>query len=128
MPQKGTLVVRVFTSRAQLPVEGAIAAVATPAPDGRQNLVSVMRTNASGVTQRIALDAPDNNLSTDPGSARPFAQYNLVVEHPNYLVAQYTGLQIFAGIETVQEVSLIPAPLPEGAFSPGTVTVPPQSL
>ncbi len=122
MQETGSLRVRVFTSRAQLPIEGASVILAGPIVNGRRELLSIQRTDSSGVAGAITLNAPDNALSQDPGNASPFASYSLVVEHPGYYTAIYDGIQVFSGVQTVQDVSLIPLPQPQ---FPGGRTIPP---
>lgn len=131
MQETGSLRVRVFTSRAQLPIEGASVILSGPVVDGRRELLSVQRTDSSGVAGRITLDTPDLSLSQDPGNAVPFASYTLVVEHPGYYMAVFEGIQVFSGIETVQDVSLNPLPQPiqpEDGDADNPVVVTPQTL
>ena len=129
MPQTGSLVVRVFTSQAQLPVSGATVITSSPVEDGRRKVFSVQTTNSSGVTPPITLEAPDKGLSESPGQASPFSNYSLVVEHPEYYLATFEELQVFPGVETVQNVSLIPLPQPAGDnINAVPVVVTPQPL
>lgn len=109
MAESGTLIVRAFLSLAQFPVSDATVIVSAPDEDGRQRLLSVSRTNESGVAGPIMLDAPEVSGSTTPGSsAAAFASYTLIVEHPDYQLALFDDVQIFPGIETVQDVPMIP--------------------
>lgn len=109
MAQSGTLLVRAFVSRAQLPVSDATIVVSLPDGTGRQKLLSIARTDESGIAGPIMLNAPDVFASLAPGSNTPaFSNYILVVEHPDYQLALYEGLQVFPGVETVQDVPLIP--------------------
>ena len=112
MPQTGSLAVRVFTSLAQLPVSGATVIISSRAADHRHNVFSVQTTDSSGATKPFPLDAPDLSLSESPGGSSPFSDYSLVVEHPGYYLATFEKLQIFPGIETVQNVPLVPLPQP----------------
>lgn len=131
MQETGSLRVRVFTSRAQLPVQGAAVILSTPIEGGRRELLSILRTDSSGLARTVTLNTPDQNLSQDPGNLDPFAAYTIVVEHPNYYLAVFDGVQVFSGIETVQDVALNPLPQPvqpgdDGADAPIVVT--PQRL
>ncbi len=131
MAQTGTLVVRVSTSTAQLPVADATVVVYDLGEDGRRNVHSIQITDSSGGTAPIQLDAPDYDLSQSPGSPLPFASYGMLVEHPDYYVAFFEQLQIFSGVETVQNVSLSPLPQPnnpENDDSAPPVIVTPQPL
>jgi len=108
----GTLTVWVTASRAQLPIEGATVAVTTAGPDNR-TLLSLQVTDESGWTSPITLEsAPGGGMGLTPGGPIPFADYALWVEHPNYEVARIERFQIFPGVDSVQEVSLIPLSRP----------------
>lgn len=129
MPQTGSLVVRAFTSQAQLPVSGATVIISSPSEDGRRKVFSVQITDESGGTQPVELDAPDLSLSESPGGAVPFSDYSLVVEHPEYYLATFEKLQVFPGVETVQNVPLVPLPQPAGSdITAAPVVVTPQPL
>lgn len=128
MSQNGSLIVRVFVSRAQLPVRGATVITALRQPDGKQKLLSIQTTDESGIAGPISLPAPEKAESDNPNPEEsPFSSYTLVVEHPNYQLAVFENLQIFPGIETVQNVALIPLSIPEDDRSNLTI-VTPQSL
>jgi hypothetical protein len=105
----GTLLVQVTTSRASLPVRDATVVVTTPAPDGRHELVSLTETDESGLSGPIQLTTPPSaDGGQTPGGGTPFAMYSLWVEHPEYTLAFVENFQIFPGIESVQQISLIP--------------------
>lgn len=113
MAQNGSLIVRVFASRAQLPIEGATVLVSQRDDQGLHQLLSALVTDESGIAGPISLPAPDMVLSQNPGTPLPFSSYSLVVEHPGYQVAVFRDLQIFSGVETTQSVPLIPLSIPE---------------
>lgn len=128
MADSGTLIVRTFVSRAQLPVSDATVIISSPGADGRQKLVSILRTNESGVAGPITLEAPAAAGSLSPGhNSSAFSSYTLVVEHPNYQLALFDQLQIFPGVETVQDVPLIPLSA-NGRNESDLTTVTPQPL
>jgi hypothetical protein len=128
MAQNGTLLVRAFVSNAQLPVPGATVIVSKPEPNGRQRLLSIQLTNENGVAGPITLEAPDTAGSLNPGNnGSSFYDYTLLVEHPGYQLAVFEELQIFPGVETVQDIPLIPLSA-NGRNESDTVTVTPQPL
>lgn len=128
MAQSGTLFVRTFVSRAQLPVSGATVIVSVPQADGRHKLLAIRQTNESGVAGPITLEAPEASESLTPGhNGTAFSTYTLVVEHPDYQLAVFDQLQVFPGVETVQDVPLIPLSANERDRS-DLVTVTPQPL
>ena len=129
MPQTGSLVVRAFTSQAQLPVSGATVIISNHEEDGRRKVYSIQTTDESGGTKPFELEAPDEALGMSPGQAAPFSNYSLVVEHPEYYLATFEKLQVFPGVETVQNVPLTPLPQPSaGQDSAEPVIVTPQPL
>jgi hypothetical protein len=105
----GTLLVQVTTSRASLPVRDATVVVTSAALDGRHELVCLTQTDESGLTEPIQLPTPSSpDGGQTPGGSVPFAMYSLWVEHPEYTLAFVENFQVFPGIESVQQVSLVP--------------------
>lgn len=128
MAETGTLLVRTYVSNAQIPIPGATVIVSKPNGSGRQTLLSIQRTDESGVSAPITLEAPEPAGSLTPGNNGPaFSDYTLVVEHPDYQLALFDKLQIFPGVETVQDVPLIPLSANERNEN-DLVTVTPQPL
>ena len=115
MQQQGTLVVRVYTTQAQLPVEGATVVVTRREGDGMPELLSVQTTDSSGRTHPVSVESPAVGESVSPGGRDPFAIFTVWAEHPGYAMLRAEGVQIFPGVETVQEMEMIP--LGEGEFS-----------
>ena len=68
---KGRLVVRVYTSRAELPIVDATVVVTQRNQDGKYKLLSVQATNSSGMTQPITIPTPLLGESTHPGAQLP---------------------------------------------------------
>ena len=113
---KGRLVVRVYTSRAELPIVDATVVVTQRNQDGKYKLLSVQATNSSGMTQPITIPTPLLGESTHPGAQLPpFAICDVWAEHPSYAMLLVEGVQIFQGVETLQSMEL--TPLSEGQSS-----------
>ena len=128
MPEKGTLIIRTYLSTAQFPVSDATVIISAPNGDGRQKLISILMTDQSGIAGPVSLDAPTPEGSQTPGTPdSAFSTYTLVVEHPDYQLAVFSPLQIFPGVETVQDVPLIPLS-PGGNDSQDLTSVTPQPL
>lgn len=109
MAETGTLRVRTYVSTAQFPVSGATVIVSAPNKDGRHKLLFIALTDQNGVVGPITLDAPARELGLTPGQKETaFSSYTIVVEHPDYQLAVFEQLQVFSGIETIQDVPLIP--------------------
>lgn len=119
MQATGTLSVRVYTSQAQIPLEGATVVVAAPGKEGKWKLLSIQNTNSSGMVQPVRIDAPALGESTSPGGlpgdGAPFAACSVWAEQPGYAMLQMENVQIFPGVETVQDMEL--TPLPQGLCS-----------
>lgn len=132
MPQTGSLVVRAFTSQAQFPVSGATVIITSRDEQGRYSVYSIQTTDQSGGTPPFELQAPDISLGLSPNDGQgeaPYSSYSLIVEHPEYFLATFDRLQVFPGVETVQNVPLVPLPQPMGsAQNPEAVVVTPQPL
>ena len=113
---KGRLVVRVYTSRAELPIVDATVVVTQRNQDGKYKLLSVQATNSSGMTQPITIPTPLLGESTHPGAQLPpFAICDVWGVHPGYAMLLVEGVQIFDGVETLQDMEL--EPLTEGQSS-----------
>lgn len=119
MQATGTLSVRVYTSQAQIPLEGATVVVAAPGKEGKWKLLSIQNTDSSGKIRTITIDAPALGESTSPGGLPgpgvPFATCSVWAEQPGYAMLQVENVQIFPGVETMQSMELIP--LPQGLCS-----------
>ena len=119
MQATGTLSVRVFTSQAQIPLEGATVVVAAPGEGGKWKLLSIQNTDSSGLIHSVQINAPPLGESTSPnglpGNGAPFALCNVWAEQPGYAMLQVENVQIFPGVETMQDMELIP--LPQGLCS-----------
>lgn len=119
MQATGTLSVRVFTSRAQIPLEGATVVVAAAGEEGKRKLLSIQNTDSSGLIEPVTIDAPPTGESTSPGGlpgpGLPFALCDVWAEQPGYIMLRVENVQIFPGVETVQNMEL--TPLPQGMCS-----------
>lgn len=126
MSKSGSLLVRVFLSRAQFPIPGATVAVYTVLPNRKRKLFAVRITDESGIAGPLFLPTGDS-MGLTPNSPTPFTDYQLIVEHPDYQLAVFKDIQLFPDVETVQDVPLIPLSVSE-APDFNTTTVTPQPL
>ena len=119
MQATGTLSVRVYTSQAQIPLEGATVVVASPGTEGKWRLLSIQNTDNSGMIQTVSIDTPAVGESASPGGlpggGEPCALCSVWAEQPGYVMLQMENVQVFPGVETVQDMELIP--LPQGLCS-----------
>ena len=117
MDDIGTLIIRVYTSRAQIPISGATVVVTHEGKGGRRELLSLQVTDSSGAILPLQISTPLLGESTAPHTDGPvpFAICSVWAEHPGYAMLQVDGVQIFPGVETTQDMELIP--LAEGQSS-----------
>ena len=110
MEQTGTLRVRVYTSNAQLPVEGASVVVTQKNPNGKYDLLSVQATNSSGEIRELKIPTPLSSASTSPerGRGQTNATCEIWAEAPGFVVLKVDGVQIFPDVVTEQQIELIP--------------------
>lgn len=118
MASIGKLSVRVYVTQAEIPIEGATVVVTCRSKAGKYDLLSVQATNSSGMIRPVEVVTPDLYESTSPsenGAMGACVQCSVWAEHPGYAMLQVNGVQIFPGVETVQEMELVP--LAEGQDS-----------
>ena len=105
---EGTLIVRVTTSRAQIPIDGATVTFTRPATGGGTDLIAVRFTDESGRTPPLTVAAPDAADSRAPEAGQPYALLDVEVYHPDYAGVLVEHVQVFPGQTTLQDVDLIP--------------------
>ncbi|MBC5735952.1 MULTISPECIES: spore cortex-lytic protein [Oscillospiraceae] len=110
MADYGTVSVRVFTARAQIPLEGTTVAVTRKRPNGKHELISIQTANENGKIAPVTIPTPPPAGSEAPGSARPFSTCDVWADHPDYELLVVEDVQVFPGVETVQNMELIPLP------------------
>ena len=130
MIQSGKLAVRVFASRAQLPVEGATVVIVQKTGNGKYRVLSLQETNQNGATQPVTVPTPNVGESTSPTmGAAPCARCDIWVEHEGYELMVIEDVQIFPGEVSLQQVELEPLVRGEGWTQQTQVRpIPPQTL
>ena len=126
----GTLSVRVFASQAELPIQGATVVVVRQTESGKYELLSVQATDSSGRIEPVAISAPPREESTEPfdSGSRPFTVCDVWAEHPGYAMLQVDGVQIFRGVETLQNMEMTPILLGQKGSGSRKQTTPKQDL
>ena len=127
MDHSGTLVMRVYTGRGQFPIEDAAISVVQRGLDGRQRLLAIRTTDRSGNAAPLTIEAPAPQNSLTPAGPTPFSVCDIWVEHMSYQLLLIQNVQIFPGIESVQDLPLIPLMEP-GPRKTGRVDIPAQDL
>ena len=107
MASNGFLRVRVYTSRAQLPVEDATVTVSQPGTTGSR-LLATRITDESGLIPVLTLPTPEGEESTAPGTPKPYTPVDIIVDHPDYERVLIENAQIFPGVISEQNIPLLP--------------------
>jgi len=106
---QGSLLVRVYTSDSYIPLRNVPVTITQTDPDGGQKLIAIRYTDSSGLTEPIFIDTPDMQQSLHPTNGmQPFALINIQISEPGYQSIRANGIQVFSGIETVQNFQLQP--------------------
>ncbi len=100
---QGFLRIWVTAAGGTLPVSGV--AVRIQNEDG--DLLYVLRTGESGLTPTVALSAPPAADSLTPGS-KAYTAYHVSVENNEYTPVPPLSVPIFAGITSLQPITLLP--------------------
>ncbi len=109
MASQGTVIARVYTSDAYLPLRGVPVTFTQTQPDGSRRLLAIRTTDSSGLTEPLSVETPDTADSLSPGSVlRPYATVDISTEAPGYGSILAEGVQIFPGVETIQGLQLFP--------------------
>lgn len=105
---EGTIVVRAYTSRASIPVVDATIIFSQIDRDGRQALLAVRQTDQSGRTAPVTVSTPDRSDSQVPEPGQPYALIRIDAHHPGYERILVENVQVFDGVQTLQELAMIP--------------------
>ncbi len=106
----GSLKVQVFVADRAYPVSSA-RVVVTEKSTGRVCFDGY--TDTDGSIGKLLLPAPERSSSQTPQEKPPYAQYDIVVSHPGFQSRKYLGVPVFAGVESIQNIQLIPSGLNE---------------
>ena len=129
MDSQGTVVVRLSTSSALIPLQGATVTITKTRPDGTQELLAVRVTNFDGLTAPVIETPPMAESRSYQNTSIPYAAVDIRVERTGFDRVLVKNAQVFPNTETRQELSLIPTPdLPSSFDRTETFVVPPQSL
>jgi len=109
----GFLKIQAQTADGAFPIEGAVVTVT----DGEGRLIASLRTDISGLTETLALEAPESSLSQSPQSETvPYSTYTVVVTRDGYYPIEEYSVPVFDSITSIQRVNMIPfsefAPMP----------------
>ena len=104
----GTLSVRTYTAGDALPVPNASVRI-FGAEEGNRYSVHSLITDGDGISPTVNLPAPNRKYSLSPSPEEaPYAIYDIEVNADGYVPKLLRSVPIFAGIYSLQPVSLVP--------------------
>ncbi len=106
----GGVVVRVTTASGAIPLEDALVTVREYRTGSGGDIVATLRTNSSGLTEKISLPAPPRSMSLSPGNGKSYSSYLIQVDKDGYNMQQYINVPVFDGVIAVQNADLVPLP------------------
>lgn len=124
---QGYLQVDVVSDANSFPVQDADVVIArTEEPD---EIIEETRTNSSGQTENLPLDAPPVELSLLPEETeRPYAEYTIRITAPGFEPFVVSGTEVMADVTAIQEIRLRPLSNAPDGEQTETVTIPDHTL
>lgn len=108
MASTGYLRAQLYTGRQALPVADVAVSIIQKEKDGKEKLIAFRQTDLSGKTERVELITPNLEYSTSPQEEKGFSSYDVRLCHPAYYSVLIENVQVFSGIESIQEMEMIP--------------------
>ena len=104
---QGYLQVDVVSDTNNFPITDASISISkTETPE---EILEEVRTDSSGQTENVALEAPPAELSLAPSGERPYAEYTIRITAPGYEPLVISGTEILADATAIQPARMIPA-------------------
>lgn len=124
---QGYLQVDVVSDANSFPVQDADIVIArTEEPD---EIIEETRTNSSGQTENLPLDAPPLELSLLPEETeRPYAEYTIRITAPGFEPFVVSGTEVLADVTAIQGIRLRPLSNAPDGEQIETVTIPDHTL
>lgn len=124
---QGYLQVDVVSDANSFPVQDADIVIArTEEPD---EIIEETRTNSSGQTENLPLDAPPVELSLSPEKTeRPYAEYTIRITAPGFEPFVVSGTEVLADVTAIQGIRLRPLSNASAGEQIETVTIPDHTL
>lgn len=106
--QSGCLGARVYVAREAVPISGALVRV-MGAEEFNSHLIYSVLTDEDGITPNISLPTPNRSYSLGADSSEaPYAIYNVVIAKDGYYTKRIRSVAVFAGVDAVLPVNMIP--------------------
>ena len=120
----GFLQVNVVNMLNNFPIRDATVTISSTA--NPNNTLEQVYTNSSGQTENVELAAPPLDYSLNPGSARPYSEYQILVTAPGFKPATVSGTEILPDATAIQPIRLEPESDPEAVENP--IIIPEHTL
>ncbi len=102
----GYLRVTVAAARRALPLMGAVVSVYSDERERVQDLLAVLTTGESGLTEQITLPAPLLSNSTNPDRPNPYNVFYVRIVAADFVTRDKIPVQIFPGILSALIINL----------------------
>lgn len=124
---QGYLQVDVVSDANSFPVQDADIVIARTEEPGE--IIEETRTNSSGQTENLPLDAPPLELSLLPEETeRPYAEYTIRITAPGFEPFVVSGTEVLADVTAIQGIRLRPLSNASAGEQTETVTIPDHTL
>lgn len=124
MPDIGKLQMNVESRINNDPIPDAQIAISyTGEPE---STFETLRTDESGQTQQIELEAPPLDYSMEPSESQPYAQYTIQITAEGYEPVTINGIQVLPEVTAVQNIRLMP--VGEPTRWPDDIIIPANTL
>ena len=124
---QGYLQVDVVSDANSFPVQDADIVIART--EGPDEIIEETRTNSSGQTENLPLDAPPVELSLSPEETeRPYAEYTIRITAPGFEPFVVSGTEVLADVTAIQGIRLRPLLNAPDGEQTETVTIPDHTL
>ena len=105
----GLLTVQLSTGQKALPVTDATVEISRTSETGQDTYLTTVSPDRSGNCPSVEIDAPPQEYSLQPQNApQPYSTYQVKITAPGFHTIQVTGIQTFAGENTLQQVHMLP--------------------
>ncbi len=126
----GTVIARLFTSYAVVPIADAIVTFSQRYSHWVCQSNAVRISDQNGITAAVEIETPPFSESQTPQPfEQPWANVDITAEHPSYNRIIVTDVKVFADTVTQQDLQLIPQDeFPEFLVRTNVFSIPPYTL
>ena len=119
----GLLRINVESALRNTPVENAVVDISYSGDP--ESVIEEVRTDSTGRTDTVALEAPPLEYSLSPGEQQPYSEYTFSVSAEGFETITVSGSEILSGQLSLQTIRLRPI---EERETPDVVVIPAHTL